>query len=322
MEYSVLTRQEERDNEKQKLDAEMSKRAEVYRIEIIQPVDKRRDMLVNRLKKILSKRYNIADNEYILLIDRFNLDEMGITRETINGLLRHLDMVTQYADTSGSTSIDSLRDTIQESQTDLPDSVFNSSPNTETYAFNENALIDNKINQYETDIVNVVPKMDPISFVKTQVKPDKEKLLILEISGNNILELPINTNGDTITGYQVSIPNYAFYRNPRSIELHNAFVSTDSYANVSGTFKESGDLFFIRIEEFENNIEDHLTNNKYFSYITKSYDSNIEIGTSGKFYPLEEINLEKLMISFYTLDGKALDKKNLDKVKFILKFIY
>ena len=161
MEFSMLTRQEERNSEKQKLEEEMSRRAEVYREEIIPPADKRREMLVNRLKKILSKKYNIEDNEYILLIDRFNLDENGITRETITALLRHLDMITKFSNTNGSTPIDSLRDTIEDSQSDLPDPNFQTFPNTETLAFNENSLFENQIN--ETGDLNMVNDIDTLN---------------------------------------------------------------------------------------------------------------------------------------------------------------
>lgn len=321
MEFSMLTRQEERNNEIQKLEEEMSKRAEVYRSEVVQPIDRRRELLVNRLKKILSKKYNIEDNEYIILIDRFNLDENGITRETITELLRHLDMMTQFSNTNGSTPIDSLRDTIEDSQNEVPDSVFPSFSNKETLAFNENTLSENRIN--ETDDLNMVNGIEPISLVKTEIKPEKEKLLMIEISGSNILELPVNSNGKNISGYQVTIPNYAFYRNPKSIELQHVFIKEGSDAlGVNGVLQNNGNLFFLRIEEFENNIEDHLTENRYFSYITKSHDSNIEIGTNGKFHPLEEINLEKLTFTFYGIDGSYLNKINLDKVKFIFKFLY
>lgn len=237
MEFSMLTRQEERNAEKERLEDEMSKRANVYNVAMERPVDKKRERLVIKLKKILSKRYTIEDKEYILLVDRFNLDEEGITRETISNLLNYLDMLSQYSDTSGSTPIESLRDSIVESENNVPEYAprFRTTSNLETAAFNENAFVENNIEQDEIDMVNTIPdSMDPIKFAKAQVRPDLEKLLMIEIDTNNenIMEIPVNANGKTISGFQVKIPNYGFYQNPKSIEIHNVFVSKDS-ASVS-----------------------------------------------------------------------------------------
>ena len=56
------------------------------------------DNIVSKLEKLLSKKFRLNQQDYIILIDRFNLKHTNITRKTIVEMINFLNMQKIYDD--------------------------------------------------------------------------------------------------------------------------------------------------------------------------------------------------------------------------------
>ena len=70
--------------------------------------------IVSKLERILSKKFRLNQEDYIILIDRFNLKNNDITRKTVTEMINLLKMQKIYEDTP--TTYNKVKDTIIESQ--------------------------------------------------------------------------------------------------------------------------------------------------------------------------------------------------------------
>ena len=58
--------------------------------------------VINKLEKILSKRFNLKREDYIMLIDKYSLKSNNITRQNINNMIY---ITNSYHDGCGHTSL-------------------------------------------------------------------------------------------------------------------------------------------------------------------------------------------------------------------------
>ena len=54
--------------------------------------------LIKKLKKVLSKRFKLTREEYVVLIDKFNLKNSNLTRQTISDMIMTLNIQKKYDD--------------------------------------------------------------------------------------------------------------------------------------------------------------------------------------------------------------------------------
>jgi len=68
-----------------------------------------RNNIVEKLRKTLSKKYDLTLNDYIILIDKFKLTSTDLKRDTIISLLKYLNTKSIYTETNESIEIDSVK---------------------------------------------------------------------------------------------------------------------------------------------------------------------------------------------------------------------
>ena len=89
---SYTSYKEEKEIEKAEQEKEFLIRATGYGVNELNTsiIDKKG--LIVKLKKILSKKYSLENSDYIILIDKFKLDNTNITKDAIKELISYLNM--------------------------------------------------------------------------------------------------------------------------------------------------------------------------------------------------------------------------------------
>jgi len=115
------------------------------------PNNEDRNNIVEKLRKTLSKKYDLTLNDYIILIDKFKLTSTDLKRDTIISLLKYLNTKSIYTETNESIEIDSVK--IKSSKIDKIDQ----------HDFDEN------LKKMEEDRNNYIQKMLNSSKVESKV---------------------------------------------------------------------------------------------------------------------------------------------------------
>lgn len=66
-----------------------------------------KDDVINKLRKTLSKRYELSLNDYIILVDKFKLNNTNLKRDTIISLIKYLNSTKSYTSNTESVEINS-----------------------------------------------------------------------------------------------------------------------------------------------------------------------------------------------------------------------
>ena len=84
-----------------------------------EPNNDDRNNIVEKLRKTLSKKYDLSLNDYIILIDKFKLTSTDLKRDTIISLIKYLNTKSIYSIANESMEIDSVK--IKSSKIDIID---------------------------------------------------------------------------------------------------------------------------------------------------------------------------------------------------------
>jgi len=148
------------------------------------PNNEDRNNIVEKLRKTLSKKYDLTLNDYIILIDKFKLTSSDLKRDTIISLLKYLNTKSIYTETNESIEIDSVK--IKSSKIDKIDQ----------HDFDEN------LKKMEEDRNNYIQKM--LNSSKVESKVDNKSNSIQNINTGlsvpkydaTIFDLPNNEHSD------------------------------------------------------------------------------------------------------------------------------
>ena len=68
-----------------------------------------KDDIIDKLRKTLSKKYELSLNDYIILVDKFKLTSTNLKRDTIISLIEYLNSTSNYTNNKQSLDIDSQK---------------------------------------------------------------------------------------------------------------------------------------------------------------------------------------------------------------------
>ena len=150
------------------------------------PNNEDRNNIVEKLRKTLSKKYDLTLNDYIILIDKFKLTSSDLKRDTIISLLKYLNTKSIYTETNESIEIDSVK--IKSSKIDKIDQ----------HDFDEN------LKKMEEDRNDYIQKM--LNSSKVESKVDNKSNSMQNINTGlsvpkydaTIFDLPNNEHSDII----------------------------------------------------------------------------------------------------------------------------
>ena len=96
--------------QKQKERQEFESRLQARQDDLLnKPNVEEKNNIVEKLRKTLSKKYDLTLNDYIILIDKFKLTSTNLQRNTIISLLKYLNTKSQYTENNESLEIDSVK---------------------------------------------------------------------------------------------------------------------------------------------------------------------------------------------------------------------
>ena len=308
--------------------------------------------LIIKLKNILSKKYTLENSDYIILIDKFKLDNTNITKSAIKELISYLNMDLKLK------AADLIKQNIEDV---LETQIYNFTPDDSTL----------KLDNLE---------IESVSSMKNEKGAEIDNLFNFDISGNTlkknlrvvkglhapILQSPFQQtrlpiprapfNGLGATGkiynptnkivrrhynkpgvlpnklliidllkkptkylqgnYKVHISKK--YNNTKKIVIKNIYFSKNiltKYPHLLNSY------ILIKIDEFINNVSVGKYTNKYLDYISIDSDYLGHLHNITGFITKKK-NLNTLNIKFYDIDEKLLDISIHDGyIKLILEFI-
>ena len=96
--------------QKQKERQEFESRLQARQDDLLnKPNVEEKNNIVEKLRKTLSKKYDLTLNDYIILIDKFKLTSTNLQRNTIISLLKYLNTKSHYTENNESLEIDSVK---------------------------------------------------------------------------------------------------------------------------------------------------------------------------------------------------------------------
>lgn len=169
------------------------------------PNNEDRNNIVEKLRKTLSKKYDLTLNDYIILIDKFKLTSTDLKRDTIISLLKYLNTKSIYTETNESIEIDSVK--IKSSKID-------------------------KIDQHDFDENLKKMEEDRNKYIQQMLNSSKMETKVENISNN----IPISDNnmGLSVPKYDATIFDLPNTEQTKSIQNS---VNTDR-ANIALTIRD------------------------------------------------------------------------------------
>tara|TARA_B100001093_G_C26829951_1_gene1015697 strand:- start:761 stop:2239 length:1479 start_codon:yes stop_codon:yes gene_type:complete len=259
--------------------------------------------LISKLRRVLSKRFNLTREEYIVLIDKYNLKNSNLNRQTIQDMISSLNIQKKY-------SYDKKYRFVKPTNKNKFNTSFNNNNNpsvilqensTDTeFSTNKEKSFDDKLQEL---INSRIPEdnnkekhsMQRPSFDKPVVKLNnyqnqKSKLNIDGSYNNYDISIPINNIGEEIhfpppnrkTEESGSVPE----RNMPI--LNNININNDSYTN-----NNNKQLYMREIEERKDDNTPHLVVNEidYKSNVASDSIQNSQNNTDI------ELSLKKILDS-------------------------
>ena len=264
-----LSSRKERSMEKENQEKEFLIRTKKYGLKELETnISGKRD-LIDKLKKILSKKYNLEEQEYIILIDKFKLDNITITKKTIEDLIGYLNMELQF----------NLEESLEKNMEEM-------------VIINE--LLDKNIAETLSK-----PEITTSETIKPKqirkIKKKKKSAKLLKSGTTIILDLLQDLDLMNFEGnYEVQI-KYPSRKQPSIMSISKIVLSN----NIIAKYKlHMYPYIFIKIREFNNNIFINKSQKYYFNYF--SITNNTIIFPDKKiFIPPATFNMSNLNISFY-----------------------
>ena len=226
--------------------------------------------LIDKIKKILSKKYKLEDREYIILIDKFKLDTVAITKNTIEELISYLNMELKYnSEESLEKSMESL--------------------------ITLNETFDKNLIEIQKEHASTPPKIVPSrSYVNnttaihtTSGSSKIQTTVILDLLDDVDL---INFEGN----YKVAI-KYKSDKVPLKIIIKDIILSSSIISKYN---LDKSPYILMKIREFNNNIFINSSHKYYFTYFNIK-NNTVSMSNKKTCIPDKGFSLSNLNISFY-----------------------
>ena len=257
-----LSSRDERNIEKDNQEKEFLLRTKKYGVNELNTNINEKKKLIDKLKRILSKKYKLEEMDYIILIDKFKLDNKSITKNSIEELISHLNMELKY-------NSDEVIEKTLEIHTD------------ERKTFNNNSIITN--NTPPNTIIDIPAQQisHPPSSTRTTIIVD----LLNDFDLMNFEGL-----------YTVPI-KYSDTEIPKKITITNIILSK----NIISKYKlDTNPYILMKIREFNNYIFINNSRKQYFTYFTIDNSKNtIPLLNNNTYISKTPKPLSSLNISFY-----------------------
>jgi hypothetical protein len=318
-----------------------------------------KEQIINKLRLLLSKKYELSLNDYIILIDKFKLDSTNLNRTNIIALLDYLNTKSNFSQNSINI-ISQKEDTIDSNIVNSFDleqkfEILEQERNEMLKKIINNGSINNKDTSAKFSFSNMEnnEKLD-FDYNRKNIADTIKENIILDISQKTRDQFDITSKDSTKnlnTDISVIPPKKTtdiLLINLLEYEIDGDFCITIDYnnqntieniekidlvaCNINKTFCDKNGIskkphFIIRIEEFDNNFYVNGNNLKGFCQILLEKKNSIYTYVNkelifGNYSPENKFKLSKLNISLMDLSGNKLTNLKYtdnDQLNIILK---
>lgn len=215
-------------------------------------------LLISKLDKILSKKFTLRQEDYILLIDKFNLKKTGINRTTVKDMINMLNMQQLYYNKSNEKFTDISRN---------------------SYA---NTINNNNYNNHINDI-NFTENTNNINHANNNINHANKTSNINNI--NNINNLPKNVNIPSEEVHDNITPIFSKDSISKDSEAESLDKKLQNLINLRKEFKSPEDTE--NTIDSSTNINDNITENNVNisntmeNMVNHIYEDNISISNNN-----------------------------------------
>lgn len=355
MDFDVSNTRLEKQMQRKDYEKEYLTRNKIYGDVMVTETDAtNKSNIIFKLKKILSKKYNLSDQEYIIIIDKFKLNSANLNKTTLVHLLSYLNEQNKYKQ-------------LDDTYVDEPVK----SKNTSTMNGSINNIMDALVSNNKEFIMegDDIPKIDiiPLKTQETKKKSKKKKKkkknptkppaleedfqdrmnnyiektkiddiikplpapvkvkpkqVPSEIISHHQIMINILNNGRRGNQFIVPIKNTFLYKNLQNISIAKIHICN----NILNKYNlHTGPHFFIQIEELLNNFHINDSQKNYFAMI-KPIKENTEtvcnVIYTTKYTPASIFTLETLSITIFNSDEKPVTIIDYDENKDFIHIIF
>ena len=320
-----ILRQKEKENYEKKF---LERSREVKNIVLDEVKSEGKELIINKLRLLLSHKYNLTLNDYIILIDKFKLDSNNIHRANIIDLISYLNTQSNYSKNSldisqknndevidsqviNSLDLEKRFEIMEKERKEMIDNIVNDNSANNIKISDNSTIIDidhNITDKIKENIVLDISQKTRDKFDITSRSSTKDQNFIntkkTDILLINLLEYEINGNFIVTIDYD----NLKEIENIEKIEFV-ACNTNKNFCEKNGLSKKPH--FIFRIEEFDNNFYVNGNNLNGFCPILLEKKNSIYTYMNteqlfGIYRPEKNFKLSKMTISLIDLSGNIL----------------
>ena len=311
--------------------------------------------IINKLRKTLSKKYNLTLNDYIIMIDKFKLNDNKLERNTIINLIQYLNTKSTFSQNTSNED-----ETSNQIKSDKITPI-----NVDDFEYNLKKMEDERKNYIQNMLNQSSSKQTNLEINSSYAEPFMRDSVSEKINSENNIELNIrdkidkNINSEIIEQFDINSNQTNLNTNCKEEilmidllknEINGKFIISINYNNLNKIenvvkivflgcyinknlvdkntdFKNNSIIF--KIDEFENNIYINGSDTRGFCQClldkkNNYYTYNNSAKIFGVYKPEEKITIEKLNISIFNNLGKNINNLKYtekDQLSIALKFI-
>ena len=245
--------------------------------------------IIVKLKKLLSSKFNLSEQEYLLLIDKFQLKKNELSREKIKDMIIYLNFQKKYDDKS--VDIQRTSKSILEQQNRYTNNV---RQNNSTFSY-QNKIIPP---EFEPEIEYLDKQKSKASF------EDKLKMMQME---RDKLNPQVNTQPNSInntnqpphTNFNISNPNINPNTHRNTMNHNTMHNNTMNHSSMNHSTMNRNKAYFSNQRRHNNNETDYRNNMQHNEDVALQYNPNNRINSG------EQVNISNYDIDNSRNDGNA-----------------
>ena len=352
MDFDVSNTRLEKQMQRKDYEKEYLTRNKIYGDVMVDETDAtNKNNIIFKLKKILSKKYNLTDQEYIIIIDKFKLNSSNLNKSTLVQLISYLNEQNKYRqldDTYVSEPVNSKSNSpMNGSINNIMDAIVNNNKEfimgadavskTDTVSSREEGLVkkkkkkkkkktDNKVPTLEKDFQDRMNNYIEKTKIDEIIKPLTAKKASNKVRTNDPVhhQIMVNLlhNGPKGNQFIVPIKSTYLYKNIQKISI----VSVSICDSILSRYNlKDNEYLLIQIEELINNFHINSSQKNYFAIAKPPIggpgtDCNILYSTT--YIPTNIFTLETLSVTLFDNTESPISIMDYDQNKDFIHIVF
>ena len=362
MDFDISNTRIEKQLQRKDYEKEYFTRNKIYGDEMVTGIDtNNKSNLIFKLKKILSKKYSLSDQEYIIIIDKFKLNSSNLNKGILIQLMAYLNEQNKYKqldDTYVEEPVKSkTNSTMNGSINNIMDALVNNNKEfimskdefkIETTPLKKKTpkkkkkkkkkkleekkeIPEDKTKELEQNFQERMNNYIENSKIEELIKPlptkIKSNILTRGISQHHQIMVDLLHNGKKDNQFIVPIKNAYIYKNIQKISIRSVSISE---AILSKYNLSDRSQFYIKIEELTNNFHINKSQKNYFAMIRppsynggdSSQNPSCRVSYTTIYYPTNIFMLDTFSITLFNHMEEPISIMDFDESNDFIQIVF